>query len=225
MIDDEEDEDDEYTSCKIVLLGETGVGKTSIITRYISNSFSEVVMTSTGSSFFSRKIDFNDNIKVKLQIWDTAGQERYRSLAKIFYQSAAAAILVYDVTLRSSFENIKTYWANEIKKHTPENIILALAANKSDDYLNQEVNIDEGKELAKALNAIFICTSARNGIGIDDLFKMIAEKFVDPNKNFAMSYMNKDEILEQQNKLKREEAKKRKQILNKNKIKNKKKCC
>ena len=225
MIDDEEDEDDEYTSCKIVLLGETGVGKTSIITRYISNSFSEVVMTSTGSSFFSRKIDFNDNIKVKLQIWDTAGQERYRSLAKIFYQSAAAAILVYDVTLRSSFENIKTYWANEIKKHTPENIILALAANKSDDYLNQEVNIDEGKELAKALNAIFICTSARNGIGIDDLFKMIAEKFVDPNKNFAMSYMNKDEILEQQNKLKREEAKKRQQILNKNKIKNKKKCC
>ena len=141
----DEDEEDEYIPCKIVLLGETGVGKTSIINRYISNSFSHVVMTSTGSSFFSKKLDLNNNKKVKLQIWDTAGQEKYRALAKIFYQSAAAAILVYDVTLRTSFENIKEYWSKEIKNNSPDDIILALAANKSDDYLNQEINIDEGK--------------------------------------------------------------------------------
>ena len=222
MIEDE-DEDD-YISCKIVLLGETGVGKTSIITRYIANSFSQVVMTSTGSSFFSKKIEINENKRVKLQIWDTAGQEKYRSLAKIFYQSASVAILVYDVTLKRTFENLKEYWVGEIKANAPDDIILAIAANKSDDYINQEVNIQEAKDLAKSLNAIFVCTSAKLGNGIDDLFKMVAEKFIDPEKNIAESYMNKNEILEQQNKIKLEEVRMKQQNYEKNKAK-KRKCC
>ena len=222
MIEDE-DEDD-YISCKIVLLGETGVGKTSIITRYIANSFSQVVMTSTGSSFFSKKIEINENKRVKLQIWDTAGQEKYRSLAKIFYQSASVAILVYDVTLKRTFENLKEYWVGEIKANAPDDIILAIAANKSDDYINQEVNIQEAKDLAKSLNAIFVCTSAKLGNGIDDLFKMVAEKFIDPEKNIAESYMNKNEILEQQNKIQLEEVRIRQQNYEKNKAK-KRKCC
>ena len=222
MIEDE-DEDD-YISCKIVLLGETGVGKTSIITRYIANSFSQVVMTSTGSSFFSKKIEINENKRVKLQIWDTAGQEKYRSLAKIFYQSASVAILVYDVTLKRTFENLKEYWVGEIKANAPDDIILAIAANKSDDYINQEVNIQEAKDLAKSLNAIFVCTSAKLGNGIDDLFKMVAEKFIDPEKNIAESYMNKNEILEQQNKIKLEEVRRKQQNYEKNKAKTRK-CC
>ena len=222
MIEDE-DEDD-YISCKIVLLGETGVGKTSIITRHIANSFSQVVMTSTGSSFFSKKIEINENKRVKLQIWDTAGQEKYRSLAKIFYQSASVAILVYDVTLKRTFENLKEYWVGEIKANAPDDIILAIAANKSDDYINQEVNIQEAKDLAKSLNAIFVCTSAKLGNGIDDLFKMVAEKFIDPEKNIAESYMNKNEILEQQNKIKLEEVRRKQQNYEKNKAK-KRKCC
>ena len=222
MIEDE-DEDD-YISCKIVLLGETGVGKTSIITRYIANSFSQVVMTSTGSSFFSKKIEINENKRVKLQIWDTAGQEKYRSLAKIFYQSASVAILVYDVTLKRTFANLKEYWVGEIKANAPDDIILAIAANKSDDYINQEVNIQEAKDLAKSLNAIFVCTSAKLGNGIDDLFKMVAEKFIDPEKNIAESYMNKNEILEQQNKIKLEEVRRKQQNYEKNKAK-KRKCC
>ena len=222
MIEDE-DEDD-YISCKIVLLGETGVGKTSIITRYIANSFSQVVMTSTGSSFFSKKIEINENKRVKLQIWDTAGQEKYRSLAKIFYQSASVAILVYDVTLKRTFENLKEYWVGEIKANAPDDIILAIAANKSEDYINQEVNIQEAKDLAKSLNAIFVCTSAKLGNGIDDLFKMVAEKFIDPEKNIAESYMNKNEILEQQNKIKLEEVRRKQQNYEKNKAK-KRKCC
>ena len=222
MIEDE-DEDD-YISCKIVLLGETGVGKTSIITRYIANSFSQVVMTSTGSSFFSKKIEINENKRVKLQIWDTAGQEKYRSLAKIFYQSASVAILVYDVTLKRTFANLKEYWVGEIKANAPDDIILAIAANKSDDYINQEVNIQEAKDLAKSLNAIFVCTSAKLGNGIDDLFKMVAEKFIDPEKNIAESYMNKNEILEQQNKIKLEEVRMKQKNYEKNKAK-KRKCC
>ena len=222
MIEDEEEDD--YISCKIVLLGETGVGKTSIITRYIANSFSQVVMTSTGSSFFSKKIEINDNKRVKLQIWDTAGQEKYRSLAKIFYQSASVAILVYDVTLKNTFDNLKEFWAGEVKTNAPEDIILAIAANKSDDYINQQVDIQEGKDLAKSLNAIFVCTSAKLGNGIDDLFRMVAEKFIDPEKNIAESYMNKNEILEQQNKIQLEEVRIRQQNYEKNKTK-KRKCC
>ena len=192
----DEEEEDEYIPCKIVLLGEAGVGKTSIITRYISGSFSQVVMTSTGSSFVAKKIELDDKKKIKLQIWDTAGQERYRSLAKIFYQSAAVAVLVYDVTLKKSFEQLKEYWVKEIKENAPDNIIIAIAANKSDDYLNQDVKTSEGKELAKKL-----------GNGIEELFKLSGEKFLDPNKNISDSYMNKDEIMEQKNKVKIEEIK------------------
>ena len=199
---DDDDDEDEYIPCKIVLLGEAGVGKTSIITRYISGSFSQIVMTSTGSSFVAKKIELEDKKKVKLQIWDTAGQEKYRSLAKIFYQSAAVAVLVYDITLKKSFEQIKEYWVKEIKENAPEDIIIAIAANKSDDYLNQEVTMDEGKELAKSLDALFICTSAKLGNGIDDLFKLSGEKFLNPNKNIAESYMNKNELLEQKKKKK-----------------------
>ena len=220
MRDDDDEDEDEYIPCKIVLLGEAGVGKTSIITRYISGSFSQIVMTSTGSSFVAKKIELEDKKKVKLQIWDTAGQEKYRSLAKIFYQSAAVAVLVYDITLKKSFEQIKEYWVKEIKENAPEDIIIAIAANKSDDYLNQEVTMDEGKELAKSLDALFICTSAKLGNGIDDLFKLSGEKFLNPNKNIAESYMNKNELLEQMNKKKIEEIKKGNA---KNKKKNK--CC
>ena len=220
MRDDDDDDEDEYIPCKIILSGEAGVGKTSIITRYISGSFSQIVMTSTGSSFVAKKIELEDKKKVKLQIWDTAGQEKYRSLAKIFYQSAAVAVLVYDITLKKSFEQIKEYWVKEIKENAPEDIIIAIAANKSDDYLNQEVTMDEGKELAKSLDALFICTSAKLGNGIDDLFKLSGEKFLNPNKNIAESYMNKNELLEQMNKKKIEEIKKGNA---KNKKKNK--CC
>jgi len=206
----DEEEEDEYIPCKIVLLGEAGVGKTSIITRYISGSFSQVVMTSTGSSFVAKKIELDDKKKVKLQIWDTAGQERYRSLAKIFYQSAAVAVLVYDVTLKKSFEQLKEYWVKEIKDNAPDNIIIAIAANKSDDYLNQDVDTADGKKLAKSLDALFICTSAKLGNGIEELFKLSGEKFLNPNKNISDSYMNKDEILERKNRIKIEQIREKK---------------
>ena len=172
--------------------------------------------------FRTKKIELDNNKKVKLQIWDTAGQEKYRSLAKIFYQNASAAVLVYDITLKKSFEQLKEYWSKEIKTNSPEDIILAIAANKSDDYINQEIDTQEGKDLAKELDAIFVPTSAKLGNGIDTLFKMIAEKFVDPSQNMSESYMNKDEFLEQQKNIKLEEIKKQQKEKEKNK---KKKCC
>jgi len=216
-----DDEENDYIQCKVVLLGETGVGKTSIITRYVSNTFSQYVMTSTGSSFVSKNIILDENNKVKLQIWDTAGQEKYRSLAKIFYQSTAVAILVYDITTKSSFEGIKNYWAKEIKNNSPSDIIIAVVANKSDNYLEQEVPTEEGKDLAKQLNAIFSSTSAKLGNGIDELFNLIAEKYIDPSKDISESFLSKDEIKDKHNKIKIKEIRKKSQT----EVKNQKQSC
>ncbi len=219
MSDDEED----YIPCKVVLLGETGVGKTSLLTRYVSGTFSQLVMSSTGSSFVTKNLELENN-KIKFQIWDTAGQEKYRSLAKIFYQSAAVAILVYDITTITSFKGLKEYWSKEIKENSPDDIILAVVANKSDDYLEQQVTTQEGKELAKELNAIFQTTSAKLGSGINELFTLIGEKFIDPNKNISESFMNKEEIIENKNKNQVEKLRSKKIQLEKEKNQ-KRKCC
>ena len=102
--------------CKIVLIGESGVGKTSIINRYISDTFSPVLTATPGASFATKTVFLKEyNQSIKFEIWDTAGQEKYRSLAKVFYTNRDAIILIYDITERRSFEEIKKYWINEIK--------------------------------------------------------------------------------------------------------------
>ena len=189
----DDDTDNEYTTCKVVLLGEAGVGKTSIISRYVSNTFSEVLMTTTGASFATKKVDIDDEHKIKFQIWDTAGQERFRSLAKIFYQNAAVAVLVYDITRRDSFDKLKNFWIKELKENAPSDIILAIAGNKSDDYENEVVSLKEGKELAQEINAIFKSTSAMLSHGIDELFKCIGEKYINPSLNTNEETMSSKE--------------------------------
>ena len=109
--------------CKVVLIGESGVGKTSIINRYISDTFSPVLTATPGASFTNKKIFMKDyNQSIKFEIWDTAGQEKYRALAKVFYKNAAVCILVYDITRKNSFEELKNYWVNEIKANALPNI-------------------------------------------------------------------------------------------------------
>ena len=211
----DDDTDNEYTTCKVVLLGEAGVGKTSIISRYVSNTFSEVLMTTTGASFATKKVDIDDEHKIKFQIWDTAGQERFRSLAKIFYQNAAVAVLVYDITRRDSFDKLKNFWIKELKENAPSDIILAIAGNKSDDYENEVVSLKEGKELAQEINAIFKSTSAMLSHGIDELFKCIGEKYINPSLNTNEETMNKEENFRKNIKIKNSQKEK----------KEKKNCC
>lgn len=108
-------------NCKVVMLGESAVGKTSIINRYINNAFNPDSMSTSGASYASKTMHFdNFNKNIKFDIWDTAGQERFRSLTKIFYKETSVAVLVYDITRKESFTEVKNYWYHQIKEHSPK---------------------------------------------------------------------------------------------------------
>ena len=163
--------------CKVVLLGESGVGKTSIITRYINDTFEENTMSTTGASYGGKTLTLNNGKTIKLEIWDTAGQEKYRALAKIFYKDAGIAVLVYDITRRESFEEIKKYWFNQIKEHGAKGVIIGIAGNKHDLFDREEVKTNEGENFAKEIDAVFKVTSASSSDGIEELFRELANKY------------------------------------------------
>ena len=115
-------EDDDYLICKVVFIGEAGVGKTSIIQRFIKNSFSSSTTSTTGAIFIEKEMYFEDiNQKIKFELWDTAGQETYRALAKVFYNNASICIMVYDITSKKTFDELKNYWAENIKSNISGN--------------------------------------------------------------------------------------------------------
>ena len=164
-------------SFKVVLVGESGVGKTSIITQFIDQTFQEDQQSTTGGTFSTKSVICDNGKTLKFEIWDTAGQERYRSLTKMFYKDANAAVLVYDITRKDSFEELQNYWSQQIKESSPPNIILAVAANKS-DLINQEaVEEEKAREFANQLGAIFVSTTATTVESINELFIEIAKKY------------------------------------------------
>ena len=112
-------DDLDVKSCKVVLLGESGVGKTCIISRYTSNIFEDNGISTTGASYCAKTLSFEEygGKTIKFEIWDTAGQEKFRAVNRLFYQNAAVCILVYDVTNRISFEAIKNFWVKDIKEN------------------------------------------------------------------------------------------------------------
>ena len=166
--------------CKVVLLGDSGVGKTCIISRYISGAFDQNSPTTNGASYASKIVEIA-NKSVSLDIWDTAGQEKYKSLTKFFYKDAKVAILVYDITQKESFTNMKQYWYEQLKEFGSKDIIIGVAGNKCDMYEKEEVTENEGKEFAEQIGAFFEMTSAKNNTGINDLFMNAAQRFFDPN--------------------------------------------
>ena len=164
-------------SFKVVLVGESGVGKTSIITQFIDQTFQEDQQSTTGGTFSTKSVICDGGKVLKFEIWDTAGQERYRALTKMFYKDANAAIMVYDITRKESFEELKNYWSQQIRDSSPEGIILAIAANKSDLIEQETVDEEEARNFGKELGAIFTSTSAKNTMGINNLFEEIAKKY------------------------------------------------
>ena len=184
-------EDSEEHNFKVVLVGETGVGKTSIISQFIDQVFEEELQTSTGGSFSSKEIFFDNGKSLKLEIWDTAGQERYRSLTKIFYKNSSCAILVYDITKKPTFDELKNYWIGQIKESAPKDIMLAVVGNKEDLLDKEQVDENEARDFAKENNALFFSTSAKNSDAINQLFIDIGKKYTGWNSN-AKIELNKE---------------------------------
>ena len=176
------DDEEEIESCKVVLIGESGVGKTSIISQFINETFQVNMESTSGATFSSKVVTLSNKNKIKLEIWDTAGQERYRALTKMFYKDAAAAILVCDITDKNSFIQIKEYWVDQIKQNN-DNIILIIVANKSDLYEKENINENEVRNYANELNANFIVCSALNRSGIEDIFVAVGNNYFEKKYN------------------------------------------
>ena len=212
-------DDKDLETLKIVLIGESGVGKTSIISQFIDQIFQNDQQSTIGGTFSTKTIKCGNGKILKLEIWDTAGQERYRSVTKMFYKDANAAILVYDITNKFSFEELQKYWIEQVKESSPRNIILAIVANKSDLIEHEQVDEGEARQFAKDNDALFAVTSAKQTSTVDSLFLDIAKTYTGTDS--ALTLEEKDEI-EEFRKIRKESVKITKESQNKTKIKT---CC
>ena len=163
--------------CKTILVGDSGVGKTSIIGRYIRKYKEESKITITAS--FTNKLEKIDDKHIYFEIWDTAGTERYRSMNNIFYKDSSICIMVYDITEKESFDNLKNYWHKEIiNSSSSPKIIFHVAGNKIDLYENEKVKEEDVKKYCDNIGCEYSLISAKDNTNIDDLFKKLGEKFL-----------------------------------------------
>ena len=194
---------------KVVLIGDSGVGKTCIISRFISNEFEKELDSTDGASYGTKEL-YLPKLKKKiiLDIWDTAGQERYKSLTKFFYKDAQIIIMVYDITQKKSFENLKNQWYKEIQELSEKNYILAIVGNKSDLYETEQTSEKEAREFAESINAIYELTSAQNNSGIQQLFEDVGMKYLAPDFQEKIEEEQKEKKVETNIKITKKNVKK-----------------
>jgi len=159
---------------KLVLLGESAVGKSSLVLRFVKGQFLEYQESTIGAAFLTQTVCLND-ITVKFEIWDTAGQERYHSLAPMYYRGAQAAIVVYDITNVDSFERAKS-WVKELQRQGSPSIVIALAGNKSDLAAKRAIQVEEAQAFTEENGILFMETSAKTASNVNELFVAIAKK-------------------------------------------------
>ena len=142
----------------------------------VFGQYEENKMTTYVASSYLYEAVLESGKKINLDIWDTAGQERFRNVNKIFYKEAKAVLLVYDITNKTSFDEIKNYWAKQAKECACKDAVLGVIGNKSDMFENEEVKEEDAKAFAESIGAFFVLTSAKQGTGILDAFKEAAER-------------------------------------------------
>ncbi|RQM18030.1 hypothetical protein DD237_001870 [Peronospora effusa] len=172
---------------KLVLLGDTAVGKSCLVVRFVRDEFFEFQEPTIGAAFLTQTVGLEDGLTVKFEIWDTAGQgkfvqyksqcvqERYRSLAPMYYRGAAAAIVVYDVTNKDSFTGAKS-WVKELQRRGDPNVVIALAGNKADLEARRNVEFEEAHQYAEDNDILHMETSAKTAVNVKDLFVAIAKR-------------------------------------------------
>ena len=194
---------------KLILIGDSCVGKSNILLKYLKNQFNENSKTTIGVEFGTKNIIIN-NKRIKIQIWDTAGQERYRSITSAYYKGAKGALIVYDITRKNTFDNIDK-WITDLKLNGDKNICIIILGNKSDLINKREINKNDGIKKAEMYKTAFLETSALNGDNISKAFDELIEQIVINNKNIFQDD-NENEIDKGVN-------------LNDEKNNNNKKCC
>ena len=159
---------------KYIIIGDSGVGKSNILLRYIHEKFTDEFNTTIGVEFGAKNIQISDKI-YRIQIWDTAGQENFRSITRAYYKNSICACVVYDITKKSSFDNVKS-WVEDCKKQCPKSTFFVLIGNKSDLVDQRKISYEEGEKFAVKYNMLFYETSAKNGDNINDVFLKSAQK-------------------------------------------------
>ncbi|OCT62932.1 ras-related protein Rab-37 [Xenopus laevis] len=162
-------------TCKVMLLGDSGVGKTCFLIQFRDGAFLSGAFLATVGIDFRYKIVTVDGLKVKLQIWDTAGQERFRSVTHAYYRDAQALLLLYDITSKTSFDNIRA-WLTDISEYAQKDVVIILLGNKSDVDAARVIRTEDGESLAKEYGVPFMETSAKSGANVELAFLAVAKE-------------------------------------------------
>ena len=171
---------------KVLLLGDSTVGKTCFLMKYTDKSFQEIHMSTIGLDYRLKTMTLKNGKTVKLQIWDTAGQDRFKAITKNYYKSANGIIIIYDITSLQTYENVKV-WIEQIREEAPQNVIIYIAGNKIDLEEERKVKTEEGQKLAEEYGFPFLETSAKNDININETFENLVE---DIDKIYSKSGTN-----------------------------------
>ena len=166
---------------KVVVVGDSGVGKTNLIKRFINDTFNKDSKATVGVEFLSKTYLINQEV-FKIEIWDTAGQERYKAITTTYYKGAKGALIVYDITRKETFDSVDR-WISELNNSGDKNMTMLLIGNKCDLDSQRQVTKEQGEEKAKAFKVAFLETSASSGENLDVAFEMIMKEVYNKCKN------------------------------------------
>ena len=202
------DEEEYEMMVKIILIGDSSVGKTNIMSKYLKNQFNENSKATVGVEFGSKLFKINGH-NIKAQIWDTAGQEKYKAITGAYYKGSKGAFVVYDITRKDSFDSVDK-WINDLKSSSDQKLVVIIIGNKCDLEDKREILDEQGEEKAKSFGCAFLETSALSGNNVDKAFEMmISEIFKkygnDTSDDMDIGTLKKGEDL---NLAKKEEKKK-----------------